>query len=65
MSNKIEIIQFQIWRKCSLLDISIIKRVPLPRQEPEASLAYKLRSAWALRAPAPSPDKSLEFYAAE
>jgi hypothetical protein len=39
--------------------------VTLPRQEPGASLGYKQKPALALRAAATSPDRSLEFYAAE
>ena len=39
--------------------------VSLPRQEPGASLDTSVNRAWALRPAAASPDRSLEFYAAE
>jgi hypothetical protein len=41
------------------------KSVNLPQQELGASLGYKPKPAWALRAAAASPDRSLEFCAAE
>ena len=52
-----------IWIKT--VDTSNKPGVTLPQQELGASLGYKLKPAWALRASATSPDRSLEFYAAE
>jgi len=45
--------------------INFLPLVNLPQPELGASLGYKLKPAWVLRAAASSPDGSLEFCAAE